>query len=62
MSLSQSNKDIINYGIIKNLIETTKRIQYGTILIQVHDSKVVQIEVTEKTRFDDWFVEQEGDI
>jgi hypothetical protein len=36
--------------------------KYGSINIKVHDAKVVQVEVTEKSRYDDWFVEKGGGI
>jgi hypothetical protein len=62
MSTYQSNKDIANYNIIRELLEAAKRIKYGSINIKVHDAKVVQVEVTEKSRFDDWFVEKGGGI
>jgi len=62
MSTYQSNKDIANYNIIRELLEAVKRIKYGSINIKVHDAKVVQVEVTEKSRFDDWFVEKGGGI
>jgi hypothetical protein len=62
MTTYQSNKDIANYNIIRELLEAVKRIQYGSINITVHDAKVVQVEVTEKSRYDDWFVEKGGGI
>ncbi len=62
MNIHQSNIDIANYNILKNLLESMRRIKYGSNLLKVHDSKIVQIEVTEKARFDDWFVEKGSDI
>ncbi len=58
MSIHQSNIDIANYNILKDLLESTRRIKYGSILLKVHESKIVQVEVTEKARFDYWFVEK----
>ena len=62
MSVHQANKDIANYNIIREILDSVKRIRYGSIKIKVHDSKVVQVEVTEKSRFDDWFVEKGSGI
>jgi hypothetical protein len=62
MSTYQSNKDIANYNIIREILDSVKRIKYGSINIKVHDAKVVQVEVTEKSRYDDWFVEKGGGI
>jgi hypothetical protein len=31
--------------------QTLDNLRYGTIILTVHDSRVVQLEVTEKTRF-----------
>ena len=49
MSTYQSNKDIANYNIIREILDSVKRIKYGSINIKVHDAKVVQVEVTEKS-------------
>ncbi len=62
MSIHQSNIDIANYNILKDLLESTRRIKYGFILLKVHESRIVQVEVTEKARFDDWFVEKGNGI
>jgi hypothetical protein len=62
MSTYQSNKDIANYNIIREILDSVKRIKYGSINIKVHDAKVVQVEVTEKSRYDDWFVEKGSGI
>lgn len=62
MSTYKSNKDIANYNIIRELLDAVKRIKYGSINIKVHDAKVVQVEVTEKSRYDDWFVEKGSGI
>jgi hypothetical protein len=62
MSVHQANKDIANYNIIREILDSVKRIKYGAINIKIHDAKVVQVEVTEKSRFDDWFVDKGGGI
>jgi hypothetical protein len=62
MSISQANKDIANYNILREILESARRIKYGAINIKIHDAKVVQVEVTEKSRYDDWFMENGGGI
>jgi len=62
MSTHHSNKNIANYNIIRELLDAVKRIKYESINIKVHDAKVVQVEVTEKSRYDDWFVEKGSGI
>lgn len=63
MSLSQSQKNLVNDAIVKDIIETINNLKYGQIQITVHNSRIVQIEKTEKTRFDDiWFSEKGGGI
>lgn len=56
-------KNIINDAIIKELNNSVHGLKYGTINITVHNSKIVQVEVSEKKRFDDvWTVEEGGGI
>jgi len=49
-------------SIIRELLDAVKRIKYGSSNIKVHDAKVVQAEVTEKSRYVDWFVEKGSGI
>lgn len=59
----KANKSIINDAIIKGINESVSDLEFGTITLKVHDSKVTQIEVTEKKRFDDvWKIEEGGGI
>ncbi len=63
MSLKQDQKNIVNDAIIKEIIETLSSLKYGHVQITVHNFKVVQIDKTEKTRFDDvWLIEKGGGI
>jgi hypothetical protein len=39
--------------VIKEIIKSLESIKFGQVQITVHNSKVVQIERTEKTRFDE---------
>jgi hypothetical protein len=63
MSVKVTQKSIINDSIIKDLSEQVTNLKYGTIVIKVHDAKIVQVEVTERTRYEDvWLVEKGGGI
>lgn len=63
MSLKQNQKNIVNDAIIKEIIEVLNSLKYGAIHITVHNSKIVQIDKTEKIRFDDvWLIEKGGGI
>ncbi len=63
MNLHQNPKSIVNDAIIKDIATAVGTLDYGTVTIKVHDTKIIQIEVTEKRRFDDvWRVEGGGGI
>ena len=53
-------KNIVNDAIIKNIAEAVAGLEFGTVAIKVHGSKIIQIEVTEKKRFDDVWLTGEG--
>jgi len=57
----EKNKNIVNDAIIKNISNSIHGLKYGIVNITVHDSRIVQIEVTEKNRFDEvWHLEGGG--
>ncbi|MEI6126416.1 MAG: YezD family protein [Pseudomonadota bacterium] len=60
MGVKQESKSSINEAIIRNITEQVEKIKYGTILIKVHESKIVQMEYTEKTRYEDMWVGEKG--
>jgi hypothetical protein len=61
--MKTKQKSIINDSIIKDLSDQVLNLKYGAIVIKVHDSKIVQVEVTERTRYEDvWLVEKGGGI
>ena len=63
MSKSAKNKNIINDAIIKDISDAVDGLEYGTVAIKIHNSKIIQIEVTEKKRFDDvWQIGEGGGI
>ena len=57
------DKNIVNDAIIKDIADTVRDLKFGSIIIKVHNSKIVQIDVSKKSRFDDvWQVEKGGGI
>lgn len=63
MGLKPNQKNIVNDAIIKEIIEMLNSFEYGSIHITVHNSKIVQIDRTQKVRFDDvWSLEKGGGI
>ena len=62
MGLKQG-KSILNETILKEIRDAVDSLEYGSIIIKVHNKKIIQIEVTEKKRFDDvWKLEEGGGI
>jgi hypothetical protein len=63
MSVRQNPKNIVNDAIIKDIASAVGSLEYGSVMIKVHDKKIIQIEVAEKKRFDDvWRLEGGGGI
>ena len=63
MSLKDKPKSIINDAIIKEISDAVSSLDYGTVTIKIHDAKIIQIDVSERKRFDDvWRVEEGGGI
>ncbi|MFA5240469.1 MAG: YezD family protein [Phycisphaerae bacterium] len=57
------NKHPISDAIVKDIIDAVESLDYGSILIKVHDRKITQIEVTERRRLSEqWNVEKGGGI
>ncbi len=55
------NKSIVHDAIIKDIADVVRRLAFGAVTIKVHQSKIVQIEITESKRFDEvWIVENGG--
>jgi len=58
-------RKIVNDAIIKDIVEMVHGITLETITISVYDSRIVQVDITttEKKRFDDvWLLEDGGGI
>jgi hypothetical protein len=47
------NEYTVNDAIIRDVRNAITGLDYGTVTIKVHNSKIVQIEITQKKRFDD---------
>ena len=60
MAKEMKTKNIVNDAIIKNIADVVTGLEFGTITVKVHDSKIIQVEVTEKQRFDDVWLSGEG--
>ena len=60
MNKEIKSKNIVNDAIIKDIAKATCSLEFGTIAIKVHNSKIIQVEVTEKKRFDDVWLTGEG--
>ncbi len=60
MSGKQTNKKVINEAIIKDISDSIHGVDYGAVTITLHDSRIVQIEVSKKSRFDAIWTVQEG--
>lgn len=63
MNVKRNPRNIVNDAILKEIRDGVEAAEYGEVVIKVHNSKIIQIEVTEKKRFDDiWRVEGGGGI
>lgn len=61
MSSRQDQKiTAVNEAIIKEIIEMLSSLRYGYLHITVHNSRIVQVEKSEKTRFDDMRLVEKG--
>jgi hypothetical protein len=50
-------------AIIRDIATAVAGLEFGSVLIKVHNAQIVQIEVTQRKRFDDfWKVEKGGGI
>lgn len=46
------SSDKSNALIEQHILEAIRGIKYGAVEVVIHDSRIVQVEKTEKTRFD----------
>ncbi|MGD0078972.1 MAG: YezD family protein [Sedimentisphaerales bacterium] len=57
-----SNEYPANDAIIRDIKNAIAGLDYGTVMIKVHNAKIVQIEITQKKRFDTGLFEKGGGI
>ena len=59
MSITEDNQDEPKQGDRVNARINTalKGIRFGSVVLTIHDSRIVQIERMEKSRFDDLYLE-----
>jgi hypothetical protein len=57
-----TNENTTNDAIVKDIRNAIVDLDYGTVTIKVHNSKITQIEITQKRRYDDGLVEKGGGI
>jgi hypothetical protein len=64
MGIKQDNNEqVANDVIVKDIRNAVVGLDYGTVTIKVHNSKITQIEITQKRRYDDnGLVEKGGGI
>ena len=43
-----------NDFILKTIAGAVASLKYGDIVIKIHDSRIIQVETTEKTRYDNY--------
>ena len=56
-------KNIVNDAIIKEIADAVGSLEFGAVTIKVHNRKIIQVEVSEKKRFDEtWKIEEGGGI
>ncbi len=48
---AMTQKKEIEQGILEEIIKSVQRINYGEVVLTIHNSKIVQIEKKEKKRF-----------
>ncbi len=58
----KKNNEYAIEAIMKDIKNMVTGLDYGTVTIKVHDSKIVQMEVTQKRRFGDILLEKGGGI
>jgi hypothetical protein len=63
MGSNQEPSKIINDALVKDIRDAVGSLEYGVITVKVHASRIIQIDVTERKRFDDiWKLEEGGGI
>jgi hypothetical protein len=53
-------KKTLNESILQDIGEAVESLDYGFVTVKVQDSKIIQIEVTKRKRFDSVWRTEEG--
>jgi len=51
---------VANDSILKEIAGVLASLKYGDIVIKVHDSKIIQVEKTEKVRYESFYGAEQG--
>jgi len=54
------NEHTAEDAIVRDIRNAIADLDYGTVTIKVHNSKIVQVEITQKKRFDDGGLVEKG--
>jgi hypothetical protein len=58
-----NSKKLINDSLIKEIATSVDGLAYGEVIIKVHNNKIIQVDIAQKTRYDDiWKIEGGGGI
>ena len=49
-----------NRQAIRQILESVKGLRFGHLMITVHNGKIMQVDITEKKRFDDLSCHEKG--
>jgi len=53
-------ENVVNDAIVRDIGNAIADLDYGTVTIKVHNSKIVQVEITQKKRFGDGGLVEKG--
>jgi hypothetical protein len=56
----EKTKRSLNETILRNIGDAVESLDYGIVTVKVQDSKIVQVEVTKRRRFDEVWRTDEG--
>jgi hypothetical protein len=61
MRSALESKEALTDDVLDELVKAIRRLTYGTITLKVHNAKIMQMEITEKRRFDEQPRFEKGD-
>ena len=57
----QESRDVSTDAVMQELKKAIEALKYGMVTIKVHNSKITQVEITEKRRFNEPLEFEKGD-